>query len=355
MYIGVTIGLQKEFESIWINGIKMNAIFLVNVLKQTGHKVVLLDTSQKIKEKELNKKVVWDSKRFPVKNYWTEFKKIDISYFRGNVDEVWYVPQQGHQNHDYYRILNGLEDDKVFAVPFIWDPMFIDQACESYGKDAVKTGTQSGSPIYLKPTSDRPLNICIYEPNMNVVKYALLPLLIAEEFKRGGGNIGLVNMMMGSRILKNDYFKSILYNLDLVNPGDTNLRTFGRKPVVETLANHADIVVSHQWENPLNYAYLDCLYLQYPLVHNADMIQDAGYYYPECDLKTASAQLKKAADSHGDNLESYNEQSEEVLTRYTVYNEKLVQTYKELLDNLIEGKNKHKLSHMYDWKTNTYK
>ena len=85
------------------------------------------------------------------------------------------------------------------------------------------------------------------------------------------------------------------------------------------------------------------------------MIQDAGYYYPECDLKTASAQLKKAADSHGDNLESYNEQSEEVLTRYTVYNEKLVQTYKELLDNLIEGKNKHKLSHMYDWKTNTYK
>ena len=78
MYIGVTIGLQKEFESIWINGIKMNAIFLANVLQQTGHKVVLLDTSQKIKEKELNEKVVWDSKRFPVKNYWTEFKKIDV-------------------------------------------------------------------------------------------------------------------------------------------------------------------------------------------------------------------------------------------------------------------------------------
>ena len=35
--------------------------------------------------------------------------KIESSYFRGNVDEVWYVPQQGHQNHDYYRILNGLE------------------------------------------------------------------------------------------------------------------------------------------------------------------------------------------------------------------------------------------------------
>ena len=119
-------------------------------------------------------------------------------------------------------------NSKVFAVPFIWDPMFIDQACESYGKDAVKTGTQSGSPIYLKPTSDRPLNICIYEPNMNVVKYALLPLLIAEEFKRGGGNIGLVNMMMGSRILKNDYFKSILYNLGPLVGSDNSAYIVGQ-------------------------------------------------------------------------------------------------------------------------------
>ena len=63
MYIGVTIGLQREFESIWMNGIKMNAIFLVNVLKQTGHKVVLLDTSQKIKEMITNKVIVGN---FPI-------------------------------------------------------------------------------------------------------------------------------------------------------------------------------------------------------------------------------------------------------------------------------------------------
>jgi spore maturation protein CgeB len=44
MYIGITIGLQTENESIWINGIKMNAIFLMNALQVAGHKVVLLDT-----------------------------------------------------------------------------------------------------------------------------------------------------------------------------------------------------------------------------------------------------------------------------------------------------------------------
>jgi hypothetical protein len=36
MYIGITIGLQAENESIWINGIKMNAIFLMNALQVAG-------------------------------------------------------------------------------------------------------------------------------------------------------------------------------------------------------------------------------------------------------------------------------------------------------------------------------
>ena len=32
MRIGITIGIQKKNESIWINGIKMNAIFLAKAL-----------------------------------------------------------------------------------------------------------------------------------------------------------------------------------------------------------------------------------------------------------------------------------------------------------------------------------
>ena len=43
------------------------------------------------------------------------------------LDELWYVPQQQKHNHDYYRILHWLEEDKVKPVPFVWDPMFIDK------------------------------------------------------------------------------------------------------------------------------------------------------------------------------------------------------------------------------------
>ena len=53
-------------------------------------------------------------------------------------------------------------------------------------------------------------------------------------------------------------------------------------------------------------------------------------------------------------MEAYNEQSEKVLTRYTILNEDLVLTYSKLVDNLWEGKNMHNLSYKYNWETNLY-
>jgi hypothetical protein len=116
-----------------------------------------------------------------------------------------------------------------------------------------------------------------------------------------------------------------------------------------------DIVISHQWDNPLNYAYLDAMYLQYPLVHNAPMIQDAGYYYPDFNVREGVKQLEYVFKHHNDNIDSYNERNEEVLTRYTVYNEDMLETYQKLLDNLVDKKNTHGLSYKYNWKTNLYK
>ena len=69
MYIGITLGLQSEDESIWINGIKMNAIFLMNALQTAGQKVILLDTSPIVDEKLLDEKTTWDTKSFPIKKY----------------------------------------------------------------------------------------------------------------------------------------------------------------------------------------------------------------------------------------------------------------------------------------------
>ena len=120
------------------------------------------------------------------------------------------------------------------------------------------------------------------------------------------------------------------------------------------MAQLTDIVIAHQYDNPLNYSYLDALYLQFPLVHNATMIKDAGYYYDGNLIGQGSRQLKQAIENHDNNIESYNENSEKVLTRYTVFNDGLIETYKQLIETTM-GIKDHKLSAMYDWKTNLYK
>lgn len=399
-YIGITLGLRKENESMWVNGIKQNAIFLQNMLQKCGHKVTLLDTSNKVEGdpktgRISNDKVIWDGKKFPIhkfnkhahkcdiiimlgttlkdkslkgfktatngkriikyqcgNNYVIEMERMlfseernQVSYKSDLIDEIWYVPQQGYQNHEYYRVLSNLADDKVKAVPFVWDPMFID-AVESMYSSATKV------PVYQpKPNSEK--RLCVMEPNMNVVKMSTIPLLIIEDaYNKYNIDYHSTSLISGVNLSKKELWKSMVYGLNSIKK---TINTSHRAPVHQILANYADIIVSHQWENPLNYAYLDAMYLQFPLIHNADMIQDAGYYYPDFEIGKAAEQLKWVLENHDDNIDAYNEKNEEVLERYTVYNKNILKTYNKLIDNLMAGVNLHHLSYDYDWKTNDYK
>ena len=87
MKIGITLGLKKPNESMWINGIKLNAIFLMNALQKTGNKVVLLDTNKTVarsKSGRLNDdEVVWDTKKFPIYDYFQTAKSCDVLILLG--------------------------------------------------------------------------------------------------------------------------------------------------------------------------------------------------------------------------------------------------------------------------------
>lgn len=85
------------------------------------------------------------------------------------------------------------------------------------------------------------------------------------------------------------------------------------------------------------------------------MIKDAGYYYDGFDVHDGYEQLKKAIESHDENLDAYNTRSENVLERYTIFNKDLIVIYDRLLKDLMAGKRTHGLSHEYDWQTNLYK
>jgi len=146
----------------------------------------------------------------------------------------------------------------------------------------------------------------------------------------------------------------MIKHFDIVNSSDNKIKFVGRYPISTFLSSETDIVVSHQWENPLNYAYLDAMYYGYPLVHNAEMIKDAGYYYEGFNITEGAEQLQIALQNHDDNIEEYIEKNKPVLNRYMSTNPGLVDTYKKLIDNLFNP-NKHELSYEYNWKTNLYK
>ena len=392
MVIGITIGLTKEYESLWINGIKLNALFLAKALKQIGkHEVWILDTSDKVEDMT---KVSWDYNEFPVKKFSKVYKEVDllitlgtsfpeetlkifkadgpnkrvVKYMCGNnyvvdmerslftdgknmgraawdlgADEIWYVPQQEKQNHHYYETVFKV---KAFPVPFVWDPMFLDKDVK------YKLENQKNAPLYKRGVENSKKRISVFEPNLNVLKYAMYPILITEKILREGVEFDTLFIASGDRLLKNDYFKSMITNLDIVKNNPPKIKFTSRYAVTHYLAESCEIVLSHQWDNPLNYAYLDCLYLNFPLVHNAPMVQDMGYYYPDFDATVGAVQLRKAIEEHDENADAYNKNNHEKLKRYTVENQEMINVYDKLIENLY-GAN-HDLSHKYDWKTNLY-
>jgi|TARA_R110000744_G_scaffold132711_2_gene240981 hypothetical protein len=398
MRIGITLGLTKDHESLWINGIKLNAIYLANTLKQIeGNEVFLLDTSHKVEDLS---KVVWDIKEFPIYKFANKIKEVDllitlgtslpsnwvkaikkinpnakvVKYQCGNNyvvdmervlfgkpndpgipawdrghDATWLIPQQEYQNLEYFKTVYNQADDQVKVVPFIWDPMFIDSNRDSLKRLGKKI------PKYIpKNRSDK--KISVMEPNLNVVKYALIPILIAEKVFRNFGENPFKQIWIasGERMLKNNYFKGMLKQLDIVKTKIPLISFVPRYPVATMLAEETDIVISHQWENPLNYSYLDAIHFGYPMVHNAEMIKDAGYYYKDFNISDGAKQLEYALNDHDQNIKEYAERNKKVLWRYTSTNPELVDTYRKLIENLFEP-GKHKLSYKYNPKTNLYK
>lgn len=417
--IGITLGIKKNNESMWVNGIKMNAIFLFKALKLAGHTVYLLDTSKNVDRNKITgkldgSKLSWDANEYPCYDFFKKQKDCDMLVLLGtaigpdlvndfkalggnrrvikyacgnnyvidmetmihipveeankmgttynrNIDEVWYVPQQGYQNHEYYRVTHDLPADKVKPVPFVWDPMFIDGSDSFYKITVDEDGNEvpgaSTVPIYRPGKKPEDLKLCVFEPNLNVVKFSMIPTLIADDYLGKGGQFDQLHIVSAARLYKNMYWRKFISGIRVGGKNSKDqpyIQVQHRFPVHVLLSKFTDIVISHQWENPLNYAYLDCMYLQFPLIHNADMIKDAGYYYPDFEIGKGSDLLKWVIENHDKNIDEYNEKNEEVMTRYTVYNEGLVETYGKLIDNLFAGENKHGLSLKYNWKTNLY-
>lgn len=218
-------------------------------------------------------------------------------------DEVWTIPQHERTCRSYFEVTLRAP---VRIVPHIWEPTFIDAAVAELAKDPACAGLSFG----YKPGRAQK-RVSMFEPNINIIKNAIFPLLVAEKaFRRRADLIEHVWCTNALDLIKLPMFESFVWSLDLQRTkkpdGNPHVTFEGRFNLPYWLAKNTDVVLAWQWENALNYMYYDALYGGYPLIHNSDMLpKGVGYYYEGFDAEDGGNVLVSALLTHDARHEEY--------------------------------------------------
>ena len=73
----------------------------------------------------------------------------------------------------------------------------------------------------------------------------------------------------------------------------------------------------------------------WPIVHNAHLCKDVGYYYEGFNYDEGAEILKNAILTHDTNVEEYIKRNRAIIDRYLPSNKYLQEQYKALIDKLL--------------------
>jgi hypothetical protein len=218
----------------------------------------------------------------------------------GFFDELWTNAQHVDTCAAYWETLYRAP---VQVLPHVWLPTFLDAAVADLPAP-LAFGYQPGR---------AQKRLAIYEPNVNIVKTSTIPMLVAEECYRAAPELlEHVYVACASKVKTSQAFVRFASALDLVR--DHHMSFEGRYHFPWFQAKHADVVVSHQWENGLNYAYYEALAGHYPLVHNSPLLPDGvGYRYSGFDCADGGAVLRDALEHHDERRADYDRRADDFL------------------------------------------
>lgn len=394
MNIGITIQL-KENTSLFVNGINQNVLMLYDILNEIEfvNNVFLVNTQTNLSDEQIQSLTWLDNYKVHSWSHETgdvidvlitlgstpqdqdlllfKHKKRGnklIGYKGGNsfvlhmeellhlgrtpgekqiknpmvkstlFDEIWMVPQQEFHNKDFFEIQNKT---KAKSVPFVWSPKFIEMDAQ------IITKNEQATPYFDDKVFDK-YRATSMEPNTSVLKN-LLPILYIYEHAYGLNQnlFSKFHITNANHHMENPFLLHAVAGLDIQK---NKMIAFDvRRSVVNLLSFFSEMVVSHQWGNPLNYAYFDVVYFGHPLIHNANLCQDIGYYYEGFKLKDGAKLMIQAAEERKSDTH-YTQRHRNILKRYTVNNKEMIEQYGMLLKNLYDLNDIH--NKQYNWKTN---
>jgi len=371
LQIGITIGLHAPDESLWVNGIKQNALFLAKALRNSryGHKVRLLNTTDVV----ISDQLPWSLAEYPTMAFDAGCDGLDVvielggqisaartsrikaqgtrlvSYCCGAeyvltieaiifrrplwdsifindaYDSLWVIPQIYETSAPY---LQTFRRCPVVKVPFVWDPFVLKAAIDMHGLP--------GRGEYFP--NKNPKRLSIIEQNVDVLKFCLYPILIAERsFRVNSEYISFLHVANSDGFVRDDReFSKLMHHLDIVKAHKASF--IGRVTTPLFLQQYTDVVLSHQWGLPLNYMYLEVCWQGYPLVHNAELVSDLGYYYKGNDIEQGSNLLNEIITRHDIDWQEYRDQQRRLIQRFLASNPDVSDSYDALLFDLIGNK-----------------
>jgi hypothetical protein len=373
--IGITFMLTSSAMDIFTNGIKQNGVFFYDLLYNIGYDVYMIVPDDSFEDSKI--KSFWNKDYikyiklsnmlksdlhlifqfcFQIEENVLDFLSVcgikTVFYNCGNkyiVDsesciydtkgstgfqfnnfthykftQVWLIPQHVktfHYMKTFYRC-------EVKNVPFIWGPTIIEGYESELGKSIKYTNRGESK------------QIAIFEPNLSIIKWCIPSILVCENAYRTITNKDKIKHLYVTNIQTTT---KKMFNVELFNTMVKSLDLFKTKKMsVEARYNsvyfmhaHADIAVSHQMENPLNYLYLDLAWMGWPIVHNAHMCNDVGYYYEEFDYDQGAEVLKNVIMTHDDTVEEYTKRNRVAIHKYLPTNKYLQDKYIQLINDVL--------------------
>lgn len=230
---------------------------------------------------------------------------------------------------EYYELLTKRPTKRM---PYVWTPTLLNKYVIDEKLDVVCDPS-----LY----NNTPLTLCCLEPNLNVTKTCMVPLLIMNEFyRRHPERVHKCFLFCATHLMEKRAFHEYLNFMELYR--DNKIEFYPRSIMPQVLDNMKKIklapaFVGHHIQNEQNYVTLEMLYLGYPMLHNSEYIRTAGYFYEGWSLHDGVRQLENVVSSFENDYASYTQRSQDVIRRHDTKNHTNLSEFKMLLSSPFVG------------------
>jgi hypothetical protein len=237
-------------------------------------------------------------------------------------DAIWIIPSF-YYSAIYLETLLGIP---VFEIPHLWAPKLLEHRALTLSK-------VEPSGLYFKMKHYRKFDIVILEPNINIVKNAVLGLTVAEFIYKRWPE--LIHRVYLANPPSNEFAKLFLEGLTVPVYIQKGYKEMDEVLLTINSGDTMPIFICNQLYHSLNYLYYECLYYGYPLVHNSLSLEGCGYYYPRYDINASANAVMRAFETHTKTLNKYLEDSKNYLERVNPYSEKMQGIWKQAIQSVV--------------------